>query len=423
MSEIREIIQQGFGDYGYFYLTEEPDFDIYINGSVSYIIGGSMEVYSFTALIPTNENTNWVYIRNNDVVVADVGYMRDGPQHYQNCIVVRSDLSAANVYVNFIEYTYTDTPPQPTPPGYSDPKEGDFVTLYSVTPDPLTGGGIFSILGDANMPWYETLGSGIAEKLDLAYYGVISGEKIVSPFVDKMLNDDGVLSPETMDTIAGVILSMYTPKWSRLWETIILEYDPIENYNMTEEMQDDETVTEYGHTMTRTDNLAHSETRTDNLAHSETRTDNLTHTVDEEEKTTPGVTTTRQDATRGFNSNSDVLTDKVTESASGYSMREHDNTEHNTGTQSTQGSDTGTQSTQGSNTGTQSTQGSNTGTQTDADTGSDTQTRNYKLTRSGNIGVTTTQQMLMQQREVYAWNYFYEVVFPDVDKLLTIPTY
>ena len=199
----------------------------------------------------------------------------------------------------------------------------------------------------------------------------------------------------------------------------------------------------------------------------------MTHTYDGEEKTTPGVTTTRQDATRGFNSSSDVLTDKVTESATGFSKKETDITEHNTGTvgttgsntgtqstqgtntgtvgttgsntgtQTTQGSDTGTVGTQGSNTGTQQTAGTNTGTQgvtgsntgtqgvtgsntgtvTDADTGSDTSTRNYKLTRKGNIGVTTTQQMIQSERDLWIWNYFYEVVFPSIDKLLAIKVY
>ena len=95
----------------------------------------------------------------------------------------------------------------------------------------------------------------------------------------------------------------------------------------------------------------------------------------------------------------------------------------NTGTQQTAGTNTGTQGVAGTNTGTVGTSGSNTGTVTDADTGSDTSTRNYKLTRKGNIGVTTTQQMLESERDLWLWNYFYEVVFPSVDKLLTIPAY
>ena len=45
------------------------------------------------------------------------------------------------------------------------------------------------------------------------------------------------------------------------------------------------------------------------------------------------------------------------------------------------------------------------------------------LTRSGNIGVTTTQQMIQAQRELLLWDYFYKIVFPDIDKLLTLCIY
>lgn len=262
-------------------------------------------------------------------------------------------------------------------------------SLFSVTPDPLTGGGIFSALQSLDPPWVE---EDIALQLDMSYYGNISGGKVVSPLIDRILTASK-LSTADMATLAGVIMAINKERWSREWATRSAEYDPIQNYNMTEEMTDDETVTEYGR----------SHTRTDNLSHSETRTDNLTRTIDNQEVTTPNLTSTSQQATRGFNSSSDVNTDKETATNTGTSRVDTDGTEHNTGTQGTTGSDTGTQ--------------------TDADTGSDTSTRNYTLTRSGNIGVTTSQQMLQSERDLWMWSYFYDVVFPDVDDVLTIPVY
>lgn len=262
-------------------------------------------------------------------------------------------------------------------------------SLFSVTPDPLTGGGIFSALQSLDPPWAD---EDIALQLDLSYYGNISGGKCVSPLIDRILTASK-LSNADMATLAGVIMAINKERWSREWATRSAEYDPIENYRMTEEMTDDETVTEYGR----------SHTRTDNLSHTETRTDNLTRTIDNQEVTTPNLTSTSQQATRGFNSNSDVNTDKETATNTGTNRVDTDGTEHNTGTQGTTGS--------------------NTGTQTDADTGSDTSTRNYTLTRSGNIGVTTTQQMLKSERDLWMWSYFYDVVFPDVDDVLTIPVY
>lgn len=46
----------------------------------------------------------------------------------------------------------------------------------------------------------------------------------------------------------------------------------------------------------------------------------------------------------------------------------------------------------------------------------------HTLTRHGNIGVTTSQQMLESERELWMWQIF-DVVFADVDRVLTIPIY
>ena len=44
------------------------------------------------------------------------------------------------------------------------------------------------------------------------------------------------------------------------------------------------------------------------------------------------------------------------------------------------------------------------------------------LTRHGNIGVTTSQQMLNSEIELWQWDFF-SGVFKDIDKILTIQTY
>ena len=44
------------------------------------------------------------------------------------------------------------------------------------------------------------------------------------------------------------------------------------------------------------------------------------------------------------------------------------------------------------------------------------------LSRHGNIGVTTSQQMINSEIELWQWNFFSEV-FKDIDKILTIQTY
>jgi hypothetical protein len=57
---------------------------------------------------------------------------------------------------------------------------------------------------------------------------------------------------------------------------------------------------------------------------------------------------------------------------------------------------------------------------TDTTTGENEVTRT--LTRSGNIGVTTSQQMIQSSIDLWQWNFFTQV-FEDIDTLLTIATY
>lgn len=49
-------------------------------------------------------------------------------------------------------------------------------------------------------------------------------------------------------------------------------------------------------------------------------------------------------------------------------------------------------------------------------------TESHSLTRKGNIGVTTTQQLLQSEIDLWRWN-FVEQVFSDIDEILTIPIY
>lgn len=145
--------------------------------------------------------------------------------------------------------------------------------------------------------------------------------------------------------------------WTMMLNALRAEYNPIHNYDMQEQMTNDQTVTQHGKTTTRTDNLSHAKTGTEG--------DSMTASE------TPGVTQTTESGRYGVNSTTDpVPVDRAVTSRSGQDSRS------------------------GSSTRTYNTTDAETGTQTLADSGQDTQTRNYRLTRSGNIGVTTSQQLL-----------------------------
>ena len=412
--------------------------------------------------------------------------------------------------------------------------------LYSLT------NAVFTDLQTLDVPWKS---KSIAQKLDIAYMGNQSGQKYISPLLEQFVEDDEI-TPADRATIASVIFSLNNDNWTKLYNTLSLEYNPIENYHMLEEMTDDETKTDYGHTNTRTDNLTHtkagseaityntsdartdnlthtkagseeityntSDARTDNLTHtkagseaityntSDARTDNLTHTKagseslskSETDKTnathkheikgaeqhTPAIST--KNSAVPFNGTNaelstiasnegieqtqyvgreDVDTNAGSETKSGTETTSFTNrvdtdagtqTTLKTGTETTSftgrsDTDTGTQTTLKTGTETTSFTGrsdTDTGTQTtlktgtettsftgrsDTDTGtvgyveggSDTSTRNYTLERSGNIGTLTTQAMIESERELWLWNFFYKIVFPDVDRILTIDIY
>lgn len=259
--------------------------------------------------------------------------------------------------------------------------------INDVFPNGLLGIGIFSALQTMDVPWKN---ENISTSLDIEYHGNHSGDKYVSPMVYKMLPEDSeVLPTATVSVIASVIYNMYNRNWIKMWDTLTVDYDPIQNYDMIEIMTDDETVTEYGKSRTRTDNL--TATRTDNLTHAKTGTE--TDNRDIEDNTDNDV--------YGFNSSNASPADKIDKTVSDDNTHTYNTTDTNTGTETT----------------------ANTGTQTDADTGSDTQTRNYTMTRSGNIGVTTSQQMLQSERDLWVWNFFNDVVYPDIDRILTIDIY
>lgn len=365
--------------------------------------------------------------------------------------------------------------------------------LNEVFPDWVDGLGIFSYLADYNVPWGETFGEGDLT-LDILYHGSYSGDKIVSPFVRKMVSATEATAEEA-GRLAGAIFGMFSTSWNKEWATLSAQYNPIENYSMVEQMTGDTTQDTFGHTNTRTLANSHTKTgtealsesvtgtRTDNLTDertidgtqtksgtvgvdedsTDTRTDNLTdtqtlnlsHAKTGSETQTPNVTLTEQENTFGFNT---VAVDgeptrKKTQTSTGTQQTTYNTTDTDTGTDTTTHTGTseterdasttttydttdtedttdttthtGTQqnSTSGTHTTTHNTTEADTGTITDAESGSNTRRRDYHLTRSGNIGVTTSQQMLQSERDLWVWNFLRDVVFPDVDYLLTIPVY
>lgn len=243
---------------------------------------------------------------------------------------------------------------------------------------PADENGIFHYLQLLDVPWQEL---NIENSLDVYYFLNRSGKKDTSPLIDYYIND-GVISELHKAEIATIIYDLFGKIWGRMWEVYNAEYNPINNYDMTEESGDVKTI-EYGKTDTNT--LAHGRT--------DTRTDNLTQTD------TPTTTQTKEENIFGFN----------------------DDTEEGSPANKSVITDGGQNVT--ANTGTQTNVVTGTDTDTNVQSGVDTHRVTHSLTRSGNIGVTTTQQMLQSDIELWQWNFFKNVVMPNIDGVLTTMLY
>ena len=105
----------------------------------------------------------------------------------------------------------------------------EFKRIKEVFPTWKTDGAIFAELATRAVPWAASF-SAIAVGLD--YYGNFSGNKIISSLVENILPSDGALTSAEITILTDIIMGLYATKWGKLWATMLLEYNPLENFNM-----------------------------------------------------------------------------------------------------------------------------------------------------------------------------------------------
>lgn len=228
------------------------------------------------------------------------------------------------------------------------------LTLNSVYPEWVTKG-IFSYLNALEVPWKNYVSG---NQLDIIYHGSRSGNKIIGSLIENYL-DNNTVSDDNKIIIAQAIYTIYIKNWNALYKTLSLEYNPIENYSMTE-----------------TENV--QDTHKGTLESNGNNTNTYTETT--------LVNDTSNNQLWGFNSTDSVNSDKQTGDTTRDVESTMDSTHKNT----------------------------------DRETKDITSDRTLK--RSGNIGVTTSQQMIESERQLWLWNFF-ESVFSDIDKILVLKIY
>ena len=265
---------------------------------------------------------------------------------------------------DFFPFVYSDSDPEPI--------------LRDVFSGWESGTGLFSFLAaQTTMPWAnaENVDNSV---LDIAYFGNHSGGKFCAPLVKLLIDDDGVIPNAARVTIPKILISMYLNNWNRLWATNVVVYSPIHNYDMQEERD----------LATTDDNV---ETTDGEL--SRTGTEGLTHGM--VESTQHGRTEDNVNYKYGLNTTV-------------YQQNRSDenvSTEGGTTTTTDSGTDTTTRNLVDS---------------TDQTVTEDNEGTEHEEThRYGNIGVTTTQKLLQEERNLWLWNFFDEV-FNDLDKELAL---
>lgn len=246
------------------------------------------------------------------------------------------------------------------------------IKLNDVYEDWITGDGVFTDLNEFDVPWKdpEDPEQALILNLNMAYHGSHSGDKNISPIIHRFLKSE---DDQTRSKLARIIYTMYADKWSHLWELMQIEYNPLENYSMTE----NETPAETTHTVTPAE---------------------TTETI------TPAETTVETKPPRIINE------DKISAfNSSDYVDRTLSTSEGDENAKGTESIDVDTA-------------GTNKVEVDEAGTDVFTVQNARELTRSGNIGVTTSQQMAQSEIELRKWLY-YESVFNDIDNVLTLSIY
>ena len=251
------------------------------------------------------------------------------------------------------------------------------------------GDGIFTDLNNFDVPWKSENEPLLVDNLNMAYHGAHSGDKNISPVVHKFLVSE---DENTRAKLARIVYTMFADKWAKLWAAMEIEYNPLNNYDMVE----NETPAETTHTITPAETTA-------TITPAET-----TATI------TPAETTTETKPAK-------VVTENEISAFNSSSYEDSAKTTA-TGDVNDKGTDVFTVDESGTNKIEVDAAGTNK-IEVDA-AGSDVFTvqNERTLTRSGNIGVTSSQQLLQSEIELRKWLY-YQSVFNDIDNILTLSIY
>ena len=310
--------------------------------------------------------------------------------------------------------------------------------LIDILPEGAFNGFLKSM--PATAPWADD--NPDLESLDALYIFQHSGQKYVQPLMN-MFVTDGKLTQDGIIACSKMAAALWYPKWTRLWNVMTAEYNPLENYNMHEEEDTNPTGTEtteleFSGTETDTNTKTGSETNTlaktgtesKTRTESGTETDTLSHTGTDTVRTLGTAANNKEETSvYGFNSSepvpaneTKVNTDTSVTTTPGvtdtnnktFTNRQTSDVESFTNRQDTDTLTFANRQDQNQKT---FTNRKNTETKSFED-----RNTHRELDRTGNIGTVTAQDMYMQELEVAKYNFWLQV-FEDLDSTICLDCY
>ena len=114
---------------------------------------------------------------------------------------------------------------------------------YSVSFLPFSA--IYQMMDDASLDIPDWFTSDFAQATDLEYVMQHAGSRIISNFVIRMYEFQKKMTPSdpestiittTLMNIAYVLYNKYFENWKRVYDAMFADYNPIQNYDSTEEI-------------------------------------------------------------------------------------------------------------------------------------------------------------------------------------------
>ena len=204
-------------------------------------------------------------------------------------------------------------------------------------------------------------------------------------------------NPVVFKNLVGVWSVKNLPVWTKLYNTTQFEYNPIENYNRYEEGSTD-----------GSDDVTHSGTDTTSDTETHTGTDSRTQGIESGGQDTTSGTDEKGGWIAGFDSVEGNDTD-------GLVKKTRDEDEFSTTTEYGRTDDLEETKTYGSTIG-------KSGSITHGEKVKTTREGSHEIHAHGNIGVTTTQNMIKQERQIDLFN-IYDIIIQDFKMRFCILVY